>query len=357
MYKIKSFILLNIAILLMAMFNYAGANTNKFPTLTLENNVLVLQLTPKIGGRIHHLSLKKNANFIKTGKPFKQGILPEISAVADNIGYLGHTVWVGPQSQWWQQQQVNLARRAENAQWPPDPFTIFATNTVIKQNNNHIKLQGVNSPITGLRLDKEISLNPINTNKIDLKTTATNITNAKVAWDLWFNTRVHGNTYIIAPVKNANAVKVVSFEQDNVGAINVNFIKKEDNNYLVEFDVNNLSRDKLSNQGKLFIQPNQGWLAGFNQGQLFIIKFPWQPKENIHPEHGQIEIYANYQPQKLDQSLIEMEFHGPYKSLQPTQSMSVNANWYLFPYPKNFNKHQKLEFLQHQLTLMDERSK
>lgn len=339
---------------IVSIVNPVLANKTDFPLLTLENDILQLQLTPNIGGRVSYFSLKSHNNFINTGAAFTKNIIPEVSPFADNIGYLGHIVWVGPQSQWWQQQQVNQDRLNNKANWPPDPYTIFAKNTVTLQSKNHITLQGVNSSVTGLRLDKEFSLTSLNPNQVNLTTTATNISQTKRAWDLWFNTRVQGDTYIVASVNNKSDVRVESFEQAQIGPIAVNYINKAADDYFVEFDVKELTRNKVSNKGKIFIQPNQGWLAGFNNGQLFIIAFPWQEKEHIHAEHGQIEIYADYQPQNLSNSLIEMEFHGPYQQLQPKQQMRVEAKWYLFPYPNNWNKQQMLDFLQTKITAVVE---
>ena len=160
---------------------------------------------------------------------------------------------------------------------------------------------------------------------------------------------MHADTYIIASVDNKELVNIDSFEQDKVGAISVNYISKGMNDFYVELDVKKLARDKPSNQGKIFIQPNQGWLAGFNSGQLFIITFPWQTHDKIHPEHGQIELYIDYQSKNISESLIEMELHGPYQQIQPEQQISLTATWYLFPYNEHWHKKQMLNFLQEKL--------
>lgn len=335
-------------ILLCILPTQVAANNTAFTIVNLKNEVLQLALTPDIGGRITQFNLIGYPNFLKVGDDFRQAKRAKISAFSDNIGYLGHIVWVGPQSQWWQQQEVNQTRRQEKAQWPPDPFTIFSNNTITEHNENKIQLQGVNSSVTGLRIDKEISLDPVINNQVNIKTTASNISNKQLAWDLWFNSRVNGDTYIIAPVESKEDVKVTSLTQEEVAGIEVSFINNN-KTYFVEFDVTKLSREKASNQGKLFIQPNQGWLAGFNQGQLFIIEFPWHRKEEIHPEHGQIEIYANYHPNNSNDSLIEMEFHSPYETLNPDQKMSVTAKWRLFSYPTHWNKQQLLALLKTKL--------
>ena len=44
------------------------SNATSFPILDLENKVLTLELTPAVGGRISHFSLKNHRNFIKVGK-------------------------------------------------------------------------------------------------------------------------------------------------------------------------------------------------------------------------------------------------------------------------------------------------
>ena len=341
--------LLNIFILTLLQHKTVIAEDVNFPIITLENKILELKLTPETGGRISHFSLKGQRNFLNIGDVFKKNVLPVVSPFADNIGYLGHMVWVGPQSQWWLQQKLNEDRLANKANWPPDPFTVLATNTIKKQSKKQVLLHGVKSPITGLRLDKAVSLSRENTNQVNLKATATNISAQNKAWNLWFNTRVHGNTYIITTVSSRKDVKIISFANENVSPITINYINYKPNNFFVELDVRNFIRTNKSNQGKVLIHPNQGWLAGFNQGQLFIIAFPLQDKSKIHPEHGQIEVYTNYHPKNIENSLIEMEFHGSFQTLKPKEKMSVDATWYLFPYPVGWDKKRKLNFLQKQL--------
>jgi len=356
--------LASLMIVLILVAKNVVAENQPFSQLTLENEQLQLAVTPEIGGRISYFGLKSHQNFLQLGNAFTEGVRPEISAFSDNIGYLGHTIWVGPQSEWWLHQQLNLERQAANAQWPPDPFTIFATNNVKSHNKNQILLEGIASPITGLKLDKAVYLTPTALNQVTLTATATNISDTERAWDLWFNSRVFVDTYIVAPVADQSEVRIThATRSSNTKPIEVSFTRlshinadksvDEHSKLLVEFTIDDIKATKDQHdihQGKIFIQPSQGWLAGFNDGQLFIIEFPWQPQENIHPEQGQIEVYVKYDPKNVDQSLLEMEFHGPYQTLQPKQQMAQVANWHLFPYPKNWNKAQMRRFLLDKLT-------
>jgi len=337
----------------LLMAKNVAAQHQPFSQLILENEQLKIAVTPEIGGRISYFGLKNHQNFLLLGNAFTEGVRPEVSAFSENIGYLGHTIWVGPQSEWWQHQHLNTARQASKAQWPPDPFTIFATNSVKSHNKNQILLEGIASPITGLKLDKAVYLAPKALNQVTIKATATNISDTERAWDLWFNSRVFVDTYIVAPVAHQSEVRITHAIGPTITKpIEVSFTADksthERSKLLVEFSIDDITATKDQHsihQGKIFIQPNQGWLAGFNNGQLFIIEFPWQPKKNIHPEQGQIEVYVKYDPKNQDDSLLEMEFHGPYQTLQPKQQMSQLANWHLFEYPKHWNKAQMRRFL------------
>ena len=92
----------------------------------LQSGDVVLDVTPALGGRVLRFGLADRPSLIKVGDPVASQPAPAVSPDADDIGYLGHDVWLGPQSGWWSDQHVNPARRASKAVWPPDPYLAFA---------------------------------------------------------------------------------------------------------------------------------------------------------------------------------------------------------------------------------------
>lgn len=99
----------------------------------------------------------------------------------------------------------------------------------------------------------------------------------------------------------------------------------------------------------LFNHQPAGWMAGFRNGQLFIISFPLLPQELIHPEQGQVELYHDYRPAALSDGVLEMELHTAYRELQPGEVMTGQETWTLVAYQGADTHEARLAFLQHQL--------
>ena len=64
----------------------------------LESSELQLQLTSAFGGRVLSLQRKGEPNFLRIGAAVRTQPDPAVNASSDDIAYLGHDVWVGPQS-------------------------------------------------------------------------------------------------------------------------------------------------------------------------------------------------------------------------------------------------------------------
>lgn len=320
-------------------------NAKSLDILSLKNTTLEVQLTPQAGGRINALHLKGKANFFKVGATFTHPPQVEISADTEHIDYFGHIVWVGPQSQWWRRQKLNMPRFNASAVWPPDPYLAFADNQVINASATDIELRGVPSPVSGMRIDKHIALSAKVANRVDLHATAINISDSEQAWDLWFNTRVLGDSLIVVPVKNDEDVRFESFADKDTGPISISATAD-----LLLFNGADFNHDKAFNKGKVYIQPAQGWMAAFRQGQLFIVTFVLQDKSSIHPQQGQIELYASYNYASPAEGLIEMEFHTPFKHLAQGEKMHGAAHWYLFDYTSQLTEAEALVLLEQKIS-------
>lgn len=295
-------------------------------TVTLEDDTVSMEITLGLGGRVLSFSLKGRDNLLKVGEPVASIPNPEVSADADNIGYLGHIVWVGPQKDWWVWQNVNPERLNAKATWPPDPYLIFAENKIIEHSPGKLMLEGVKSPVSGVRLYKSFSLVNNRPGTVALNAEVVNVSEKKVSWDIWFNTRVSSSTRVYVPVSSDKDVHSISYNSKTAGPVE----------YSVTDGLFTLHRgmppDMTDRQGKVFIQPLAGWMAGFTADQVFIIEFPLQSREAIHPEHGQVEIYLNYRSDKPEEGLIEMEVHAPYRTLEPGQSMQAGEQWTALSY-------------------------
>lgn len=319
----------------------SGAIENKsVEVIELQNSRVELRVTPNIGGRVLSFSAKDNDNFLRLGEEVHKYPTPIISAEAENIGYLGHEMWNGPQSAWWTQQSINAERLAAKAIWPPDPYTSFADNKIVKKTADQLVLEAPPSPISGLQMSKTFTLPKENPNSVRLDVQARNIRKENVSWDLWFNTRVHQDTQVYVPVAGEDEVRVEHFTDEIRGPLVSRL-----NDGIFTLVAGALSEGKRAQRGKAFLQPAHGWMAAFNRKQAFIIQFQLQPRSAIHPEQGQVELYLDYLPDAPEVGLLELEVHAPYRKLAPGEEMSASEVWTILRYEGPDTRAAHLAFL------------
>jgi len=286
---------------------------------TLDNGVLQMQLTPAFGGRVLELHRVDEPNFLRVGEAVRSQPAPQVHAGSGDIAYLGHDVWVGPQSQWWLHQQVNPERLAGAANWPPDPWLSLAPAQWLQRDARRLALRGAASPVTGMQLEKTFELDPQRKDTLRLQVTGRNVRDAAVAWDLWFNTRVHADTRVFVPVASADDIRVEGRPAEAA----------PDHRWQARMLVLAADASSRGPRGKWFVQPAAGWMAGFRGHQALVIRFAHQARTAIHPQQGQVEFYLDAGNGGDDPGLLEMEVHAPYRSLQPGQQMQAGEQWTL----------------------------
>lgn len=292
----------------------------------LSNDVIALTATPAFGGRILAFQLAGQPSVLKVGTAVDRQPDPQVSASAGDIPYLGHDVWVGPQSQWWLHQTVNPQRKADGAVWPPDPYLSLAATRIEARTARELSLDGVPSPVSGVQLRKRIALSSVRADSVDVHASARNIRDRPVAWDLWFNTRVAADTRVFVPVAQATDIRVQP--PSDAGT--------EAPRYLLHDGLFALRAepraDGATQRGKLLLQPSAGWMAGFAGAQVLVIRFEHQPQARIHPEQGQVELYLDAPFPSPERGLLEMEVHAPYRTLAPGAQMQAQERWTLLRY-------------------------
>ncbi|MEG3051066.1 MAG: DUF4380 domain-containing protein, partial [Thermomonas sp.] len=176
--------------------------------LRIEDAGLVVEVSPRLGGRMLQVSLPGAPNLLKVGDAVASQPDPRVDADAGDIGYLGHQVWVGPQSQWWTRQDANPARRDANAPWPPDPWLSYAATEVAAHDASRIELRGPASPISGVRMDYRFALPMGKPGMLETTATMRNIRDVPMSWDIWFNSRVPADTRVFVPVASEGDVRL-----------------------------------------------------------------------------------------------------------------------------------------------------
>lgn len=296
-----------------------------------------LEVTPALGGRVLHFGVIGGPNLIKVGEAVRTQPDPEVSAAADDIAYLGHDVWLGPQSGWWSDQSANPARRDARANWPPDPYLSFAITRVVEQGEDRLVLEGVDSPVTGVRLRKSFAFDATDPATVEVAASARNIRDRPLSRDLWFNTRVSSATRVYVPVASAKDVRMQSGGDVAPPQWRVR-------NGMFELAGSPLPAGRSVRRGKLLLQPSAGWMAGFAQGQAFIVRFRHEPADNIHPEQGQVELYLDH-GDDITAGLLEMEAHAPMRTLAPGETMQATERWTVLRYDGEDSDAARIAFL------------
>lgn len=310
--------------------------------MRLQGPALQMDVSPRLGGRILHLSLPGAPNLLLDGPAVQAEPDPQVRADGDNIPYLGHEVWVGPQSEWWTHQALNPARRKAGAIWPPDPWLAHAPAKVLEQGDARLVVEGAASPVSGVQLTQSFNLAH---DRAELVVDMRNIRKEPVARDIWFNSRVPPQTRVYVPVAaDGSGVRVRS---DTDGGYDALVSRSDDG--LFSLELLPPGEGLLGRRGKVFIQPQAGWIAGFNAGQAFVIHFEKQPLERIHPEQGQVELYLDWRPDPAYPSLMELEVHAPYVALEPGQSTSARQWWIVRRYDGPDRRDAQVAFLRRML--------
>lgn len=313
--------------------------------LRLESPKLQLEVSPRLGGRVLHFSMPGAPNLLRIGEAVASQPDPRVQAAGENIGYLGHEVWVGPQAGWWTDQAVNPARRKAAAQWPPDPWLAHAAAQVLEHDDHRLVLQGAASPVSGVQLTQTFSIDPQRPDTAALSVEMRNIRKRPVARDIWFNTRVHPETRVFVPVAaDGSGVRVRSDTGDGFDGL-----VSSSADGLFSLEPLPPSAGLQGRRGKVFIQPRAGWIAGFAAGQAFLIHFEHEPLERIHPDQGQVELYLQWQPGQADTGLLELEVHGPFATLEPGASTTASEWWVVRRYDGPDRRDAQLAFLQRML--------
>lgn len=88
------------------------------------------------------------------------------------------------------------------------------------------------------------------------------------------------------------------------------------------------SIDQQYRDQKLFGDAAEGWLAHLDGALLFLKQFEDVGPADQAPGEGEIEIYVNG-----DRTYVEMEVQGPYRRIEPGESLRWQVKWSLHPLP------------------------
>lgn len=316
------------------------AQNEKNSLIILSNELIEVGVLPEVGGRIVLLKKPGYKNILKSDSLLwidPEKTKPEISPFTEYFPYNGHITWVGPQSEWWIYQNLNKERKNFKADWPPDPYLTYGKYNIICKTDSSIKLEGPNSPITGVKFFKEVSINKKGI--VTVSTTARNIRDSNVSWDLWMLTRLDGFANVYVPINQDGLLELRFQDTQSIQATPFEVIDG-----FFSF-IPSLPESPAKDQiQEVHLSPSYGIIAGFSNNQMLLISFKKTDMKLIHPNHGLVELYSSVN-EKGDDTLLELEVHGKYCELKPGEEMTLSENWLVFPYNGLNLKERQIEFL------------
>lgn len=319
--------------------------------IILGNKKIEVGILPEVGGRIVLLRKPGLKNMLKSDEQLWQNPekhKPEVSAFSTFKAFYGHIVWVGPQSEWWQYQEINEARRKAKADWPPDPYLIYGKFDITYQSDSIIKMIGPESPISGVRLYKEISID--NSGVVTFTAIAENIREKSFSCDLWMNTRLDGDALGYVPINDEGILELLVSENKT----------RETTPYRVEngyftFQPSVPRKPRKEQVQEVHLYPSEGLMAGFSEQQMLLIRFNKYDQHDIHSQHGLVELYSYISDNENDR-LLELELHSAYRTLAPGETITLTETWELFPYNGDNTTQDHIKFLKSNLsTFMNSR--
>ena len=307
------------------------------PPLRLASPALTVGLVPGLGGRIVELRADAGENLLDADSRFWKEPYPPAELRTPFEAWNGHTYWVGPQSAWWTQQELDPERRKAKATWPPDPFHETARYEVRERSPARVRLESPPSQVTGLSRQLEVEL--VGPRRVRIRVTGTNVRTSPVAWSFYSNTRVRpeGWVYVrLAP----DGIKRIDGLREESAAYPHRLVR----GFFVSPPGVAAAPAGKARTADVSLRPAAAEIAYFRGHQLLLKRAETFKEARLHPEETLVEIYRSSGSGR-EARLLELELHGPFESLGPGQSMTFEETWEIRDYPGPPVTGAQLDFL------------
>lgn len=292
--------------------------------ISLENESLKVFVATHLGGRLIFFGSPDGENFLQVNEKAwteKSPFPSSDSLKIPFLGYDGMITWLGPQSDWWTQQEVVPDLKRQKAVWPPDPFIIYGEYRVTALSDSSLTLKGPHSSVSGITMTKKFSLTH---NRMDYEVWIENTGRDTVDWDIWTNSRFDVNTAYCIPLNKNNSIRVEDYSENVDDSLQYS-TNDDCFNFLLPDTAGLQNR---AYKAKAFINGSKGKIIVSGNQEKLIMNFDEVAASDIHPEHGFVEVYValTSNPSK---NLLELEHHSAYQMLAPGEIMKQKQNWIL----------------------------
>lgn len=324
--KISGIIFLSSFIIISCQNTSIKQKDSSLNYLELEQYSIKIGILKNIGGRLVFFSKNRSDNMLFSDSALwnePDSAKPNLEDFYSFKAYNGHIIWLGPQSDWWTQQDLDTIKRNKKHGWPPDPYLIYGEYEILEHTDTKIVLKSPKSPVSGIQLTKTYEIKADSTLLLEVK--GKNISNDTVNWDLWFNTRVNGLQQCFVPASVEN-MRMEARKTETIDSIDYTFM----NGYFT-FLPSPPKDSSVPKLAKAFIDPEKPFIATFKNDHCFIIRFKNAEPGEIHPKQAEVEIYNEVNKDEKS-NLLELEYHTPYYQLLPGMSMSGSEKWEIYEY-------------------------
>lgn len=343
--KILTYTLLTLSCTLLISCKQSVKNKAPLPEsakklIIIENGGTRLGILKEVGGRIVFFQKDGSENLLESDSNLwnePDSARHVVTPFTDWKAYNGHSVWLGPQSQWWSQQSANLTRKNQKAAWPPDPYLILADYEIVEQTDNSVIVKSPKSPVSGVNLVKEMAIDK--KGKVTFKVKATNIRDEEVSWDLWLNTRVNAFARVYVKSEQFLPNRISTEINETTDSIDYSY-----NSGYFTFHPALPRNGKQAAFSKAFLYPDKSFIAAFDKGYLFVIRFHDFHIGQLHNEQALVELY-NKTTVTGKENILELEHHGPYITLKPGESMELSETWEAIPYKGKNTDEEHIAFI------------
>jgi Domain of unknown function (DUF4380) len=325
--------------LLAALEAFPKAAQDATPALLrLSDTAVTVGIVPGLGGRIVELRTAGGENLLDADPRHWKEPYPPADLRTPFQPWNGHTYWVGPQSAWWTQQNLDPERRQAKATWPPDPFHETARYEVRESSPSRIRLESPSSPITGLRRQLEAEL--LGGRRVRIRVVATNVRTTAVSWSFYSNTRVRPDGWAYVRLAPDGIVRIDRPRDESAA-----YPHRVERGFFISPPGVKAASGQPPRTADAFLRPVEARLAYFRGAQLFLKHAPSFSEARLHPEETLVELYRS-SGGGTEAELLELELHGPYQTLEPGESMAFEETWEIRDYPGPVAPGAHLDFLE-----------
>jgi len=293
--------------------------------LTLKNGGMELKILPGVGGVVVFFGPQGGKNVLREEPAMWsrwESLKPDLKQypASDKAwpAFFGHAFWMAPQTGFWNQQDVWPEKKGE--QWPPDPYWDYGSYEVVEQGPDSVVLQGEASPYSGVSMRKTVRLDADGHAHLHVK--VVNERESDVTWGIWSNTRVSA-AWDARVIVGAGAPGAFRVEQR--GKVEMPWTVKDGSFAFLPATDASLG----SGSAKAFITPAEPCITACFGNWRFEKRFDRIDPGLVHPEQGAVEIYIASPQNKEDPGLLELEAHGPLRTLAAGESMEWSESWSL----------------------------